>query len=225
MKYNLFLIDLDDTLLDFKESERRSFSLSLKSLGIDSGIDELFKHYQIENTKLWKLFEQAQTTKEHLKIERFRKIFAAKNIEVDPALASQRYLDTLPETVVLIDGAVELCQRLSALGEIGIATNGIHAVQIKRINNSELAPYVSFVSVSEECGFAKPDVRFFDYSVKKARQFSKEKTLMIGDRLEADILGANNFGIDSCWFNPNLATPTIDTKPTFEVRELLQILG
>lgn len=223
MKYDLFLFDLDDTLLDFSASEKLSFFLSLQSLGIKENQQDLFKQYQIVNAGLWKLFEESKTTKEHLKVERFRQIFKANGIEVDPEIASTRYLDTLPETVVLIDHAVEICQWLSERGEIGIITNGIHSVQTKRIANSQIAPYISFVSVSEECGHAKPDVKFFEYSVKSARQFSKAKTIIVGDRLEADIQGAHNFGIDGCWFNPHMKEISAAHKPTYVIKHLAEI--
>lgn len=227
MAYDLFLFDLDDTLLDFQESERLSFYSAMQSFGLSTELDALYEHYQIENRALWKLFEQAQTSKEHLKVERFRKILSSKKIDIDPELASNRYLETLPETVVLIDYAVEICKWLSGHGEIGIVTNGIHTVQTKRIANSKIAPYISFVSVSEECGFAKPDVRFFEYSAKMASRFSKASAIVIGDRLETDILGAHNFGLDSCWFNPKQSARPADLlehfAPKFEVKHLSEI--
>lgn len=223
MKYDLFLFDLDDTLLDFKESERLSFYSSLQGLGVKTGLDELFKQYQVVNAGLWKMFEHGETTKEHLKVERFRHIFAANQIDVDPNLASTRYLETLPETVVLIDYAVEICAWLSQRGELGIITNGIHYVQTLRIKNSKLAPYISFVSVSEECGFAKPDVRFFEYSAKMAKRFSKASTLVVGDRFDADIQGAQNFGVDSCWFNPEGKMAPSEKTSTYEVKHLKEL--
>lgn len=222
MKYNLFLFDLDDTLLDFKASERLSFFLSLKTLGIEAD-ETFFKEYQEGNQTLWKLFEENKVTKEFLKVERFRKVFQKHGIEVDPALASSRYLDALPETVVLMDYAVEICEWLKGHGELGIITNGIQSVQHKRITNSKIAPYIDFLSVSDECGHAKPDVRFFDYTVKKAKEFKKHSTLIVGDRLDADIKGAHNFGIDSCWFNPGKLTNENDFHPSFEVMHLSEI--
>lgn len=220
MKYNLFLFDLDDTLLDFKASEKLSFYMALESLGIQSSIDALFATYQVENAALWKLFEEAKTSKDHLKVERFRKTFQAHRIDLDPALASSRYLETLPQTVVLIDHAVELCEWITKYGEIGIITNGIQSVQSQRIQNSKIAPYISFVSVSDECGYAKPDVRFFDHTVRKAKAFAKHSTIIIGDREDADIQGAHNFGIDSCWFNPHSKTRSNHLSPTYEVKHL-----
>lgn len=223
MKYDLFLIDLDDTLLNFRESEKLSFSLALESLGLQENLTSLYEQYQIENRALWTLFEQAKTTKDHLKVERFRRIFQKNAITIDPELASDRYLEALPGTVVLMDYAVEICEWLRGHGEIGILTNGIHATQTLRIQNSKLAPYLSFVSVSEECGYAKPDVRFFEYSIKMAKKFSKSSSIMIGDRLETDILGAHKFGVDSCWFNPQGEKSGSEVKPTYEIKHLSQL--
>ena len=223
MKYDLFLFDLDDTLLDFKASEKLSFELCLYELGIKTNIEKIFADYQVINKALWKAIEEGKTTQEHLKVERFRKVFESHQIELDPKVASLRYLDTLPETVVLIDHAVETCEWLIQHGEIGIITNGIEYVQSKRINKSKIAPYISFVSVSEACGHAKPDPRFFDYSTKMAKRFSKDKTVIVGDRIEADIQGALNFGIDSCWFNPHKLSRPEHLVPSYEIAHLSEI--
>lgn len=223
MKYNLFLFDLDDTLLDFKESERLSFFIALQSLGIKEKLESAFKDYQVINSGLWKDFENGLVTKDFLKTERFRKTFALHNINLDPTLASNRYLEALPETVVLIDHAVEICEWLSQFGELGIITNGIEHVQNKRIQNSKLAGHFSFVSVSESCGFAKPDPRFFAHTVKMAKNFTKTSTVIIGDRLEADIKGATGFGISGCWFNPQKLGHHPEIKPTYEIHHLSEL--
>lgn len=221
--FDLFLFDLDDTLLDFKASEQLSFERAMKGLGLQEFSGELFPQYQLENRALWAEFELGKVSKEHLKVERFRRIFSTKGIGADPALASQRYLDALPETVVLVENAESLCRWLAARGEIGIVTNGIEAVQIQRIQNSPLAPFISFVSVSEACGFAKPDIRFFEHSMKMAKSFSRESAIVIGDRLEIDVLGAQNFGVASCWFNPSGLPNSSSIAPDFEIKGLLEL--
>ncbi len=223
MKYNLFLFDLDDTLLDFKKSEHRAFSLSLQSFGITSPLDDIFKVYQKENQQLWRLFEASKISQDFLKVERFRKTFELLKIDINPEIASHRYLETLPETVVMIDYAFEICQWLSQHGELGIITNGIRSVQYQRIQNSPIAPYLSFISVSEDCGFAKPDVRFFEFSVKMAKKFSKDTTLIVGDRIDADILGGQRFGIDGCWFNPDGLPMSLEKPPSYEIKHLSEI--
>jgi 2-haloacid dehalogenase len=220
MKHRLFLFDLDDTLLDFRASERLSFARTLQALGTTDGLDALFAHYQAINTALWRSFEQGTVSKEFLKVERFRKIFAAHGLDLDPQAASSLYLDALADTVVLVDGAVQLCETLCAIGEVGIITNGVDTIQNRRIAASGLHEHISFVATSEACGFAKPDSRFFDYTVKLARAFRRHETIIVGDRLDADILGANRFGIDSCWFNPVGLANASQAVPTVEVAAL-----
>lgn len=225
MKYRQFLFDLDDTLLDFKASEALSFERTLATLGLAGEAAAIFPHYQRENSALWADFERGLVAKDWLKVERFRRAFAHHGIDADPGAASTRYLDCLPETVVLIDGAQRLCERIAAIGEIGIITNGIEAVQATRIANSGLGQYLSFVATSETCGHAKPDVRFFEYSAGKFRSFARAQAIIVGDRLDADIAGAGRFGIDSCWFNPLKAAREGDIVPTYEVAHLDEIEG
>jgi 2-haloacid dehalogenase len=224
MKHRLFLLDLDDTLLDFKASERETFAHVLQSLGFDQPLDAVFRDYQAINLDLWRRFEQGAVSKEFLKVERFRATFSLHAPGLDAQAASEHYLDTLAKTVVLIDGALELCAALAAVGEVGVITNGVERIQSRRIQASGLAPYIRFVATSESCGHAKPDPRFFDYSVARASAFDRERTVIIGDRLDADILGGNRFGIDSCWFNPHGLPNESDARPTCEVTRLDEVI-
>jgi 2-haloacid dehalogenase len=220
MKHSLFLFDLDDTLLDFRASEKLSFERVLRELGYSDSVDGLFQQYQGINIELWRAFEAGTVSKEFLKVERFRKTFAANGLEIDPQQASYRYLESLSETVVLIDGARRLCETLAAAGEVGIITNGVAHIQDRRIASSGLGDYISFTATSEACGYAKPDSRFFDYATKMARSFNKDETIIVGDRLDADILGANRFGIESCWYNPDRLANDTEALPTFEAAHL-----
>jgi 2-haloacid dehalogenase len=224
MKHTLFLFDLDDTLLDFKASEKLSFVRTLEALGVHEGIDTLFPQYQAINIALWREFETGTVSKDFLKVERFRKTFAQNGLDLDPAAASHLYLESLSETVVLIDGAKQVCETLCAIGEVGIITNGVEHIQTRRIASSGLKDHISFVSTSEACGYAKPDSRFFDYAAKMARAFAPIETVIVGDRLDADILGANRFGIDSCWFNPDKLQNATEAVPTCEVDSLHAIV-
>lgn len=225
MKHRLFLFDLDDTLLDFKASEKLSFTRTMQELGLSDGLEPLFAQYQTINVALWKSFERGEVSKDFLKVERFRSTFQAHGLDLDPELASRVYLESLPDTVVLIDGATELCETLAAVGEVGIITNGVEHIQNRRIASSGLSQYISFVSTSEACGYAKPDVRFFEYAAKMARAASKDDSIIVGDRLDADILGANRYGIASCWFNPGRLANDSDAVPTYEVASLRDVVS
>lgn len=223
MKYNLFLFDLDDTLLDFQASEKLCFKETFLHFGILNHLEDIHKTYGVENALLWKQIEKGEIDKDFLKVERFKRTLNEHQIAISPHAVADYYLEQLPKNVVLIDGAVEICRHLKQFGQLGIITNGIEFVQRERIKNSALSSLFNFISVSEECGFAKPDIRFFEFACKKAQSFSKEKTLIIGDRIEADILGASRFGIDSCWYNPEGLDNTISVKPTFTISSLMEL--
>jgi 2-haloacid dehalogenase len=224
MKHRLFLFDLDDTLLDFKASEQLSFDRTMCELGMQTIPMALFASYQAINSALWRSLEAGAVSKDFLKVERFRQTFAANGLDLDPDAAAGLYLESLSNTVVLIDGAQLLCETLAGIGEVGIITNGVEHIQHRRILSSGLHAHVSFIATSEACGHAKPDSRFFDYTVKMARSFSANQTIIIGDRLETDILGANRFGIESCWFNPGGLANDTPALPTCEVARLQDVI-
>lgn len=222
MKYDLFLFDADDTLFDFKSCERHAFAETLKVHNIDYEIDLIYETYRSESTILWGEVEQGKISKDFLKSERFRRTFAKHGLEFSANEVGDTYLDLLPQTCVLVDHAFEICQYLSEKGQIGIVTNGFEMVQTRRLAASALTPYIKFMVVSEQCGFIKPDVRFFDYTARQVKTFKKETTLVIGDRMETDIAGAHAFGLDSCWYNPTkMQSSTI--IPTYEISHLSEL--
>ena len=93
MKYRLFLLDLDDTLLDFQASEREAFARLLRHLGHDGPLEAMYRDYQAINQSLWRQFEQGAVAKEVLKVERFRATFAMHAPGLDAVAASEHYLD------------------------------------------------------------------------------------------------------------------------------------
>lgn len=129
------------------------------------------------------------------------------------------YLNSLPKNFFLIDGAYDLCRQLSESFELVIVTNGIESVQKERLARSGLEGFISFMIVSEECGYHKPDRRIFDHTLQRANALA-HKTLMIGDRVETDVLGAHNAEIDSCWYNPHKLTSSVGCLPTYEIHQL-----
>jgi len=224
MKHRLFLFDLDDTLLDYQASEFSSFKHAMEKIGFQDDSSAIFSQYQAINFALWRSFEAGAISGDFLKVERFRQTFLKYKLELDHELASALYLESFSDTPVLMDGAKQVCEALSVIGEVGIITNGVDIVQNRRIAASGLLDHISFVSTSEACGFAKPDVRFLEHTAQMARPFAKNEAILIGDRLEADILGANRYGIESCWFNPNLLVNASDATPTYEIASLHDII-
>jgi 2-haloacid dehalogenase len=224
MKYSAIYFDADDTLLDFKKSEEICFEYVLRKHNIDGDFLHYRRNYKKINDLLWTQEALGLITKDFLKVERFRKFLEEHSLTGNPDKICEDYLEALPNNVCLIEGTLDLLNALLGKIPMAIVTNGIGHVQHKRLNNANLTHYFKQVVVSEECGFSKPDQRIFELTMKKMELEKGNRVLMVGDKLETDILGANKFGIDSCWFNPEKLENKTEIKPTFEIHSLNEIL-
>lgn len=103
-------------------------------------------------------------------------------------------------------------------------TNGISDVQHARIKGSPLSEVFEAVIVSEETGYQKPETGIFDYAFAKLNLSDERKVLIVGDSLTSDIRGGNNYGIDTCWFNPLGKPGDPEIVPTYEIRSLDELV-
>lgn len=213
MKYSVLLFDLDHTLLDF-EFDMKSAFLSLCQKQNINADDALYNSYSQINHAWWLKFEKGLCTKDELFIGRFSDLISKHKINADPKVLSKAIFPELSCQAKLFNGAYELIERLSKSHSIYFATNGNAESQKKRLKLCGLDKFSSGIFVSEDAGAAKPDKRYFDFVFSKINK-NKNESIIIGDSLSSDIEGANNFGIDSIWFNPQKLENHSPIQPTF----------
>lgn len=221
MKYELVLFDADGTLFDFDTAEMQAFEKTLKQFGITENLKQLHREYEIINMAIWRDFEQKKIISKDLRVERFRRFFDRENLQLDPKVISPIYLKYLSEGTHLLPGAEEIVSFLFGKCELALATNGIADVQNPRFAGSDLAKYFQHIFISEEIGHPKPDPKFFEHIFKKLTH--KESAIIVGDNLTSDIKGGNDFGIDTCWFNPNKRHNKSGIVPIFEISDLREL--
>ena len=119
-------------------------------------------------------------------------------------------------------GTFKLLSMLSVEFEY-IITNGDKRVQQGRFFPSPLAKYFDAVYISEEVGFEKPDVRYFEAVMADIPDFDPAKTLVVGDSLTSDIRGGINAGLDTCWYNPKGKALPEGVPVTFVISDLAQL--
>ena len=227
MTYKFLLFDLDHTLLDFDAAEDVALTQLLKE---EKVVDiQAYKDYYVPmNKALWKYLEQKKITKQELVNTRFSRLFAHFGIEKDGVYLAERYQFYLAQQGQVYSGAMELLDNLIDRGyELYAATNGITNIQTGRIAHSGLAPYFNQVFISEQLNTQKPDALFYEKIGQQIAGFSKEKALMIGDSLTADIQGGNNADIDTIWYNSHHLENKTKAQPTYEVdsyQALLELL-
>lgn len=224
--YKYLLFDFDNTLVDFDSSSYQALYDVADRLQVEAD-EDFFQTFREINHEMWSLFEKRILTAHDIKKNRFKKLAEHYSKNVDASLLNRLFLRKLVEYTELIPGTKDLLDALRESYNLVIITNGFREVQRPRIEKVGLTSYFSHIFVSDEIHVAKPDKAFFQYVHQHLKNCSKEELLVIGDNLNSDILGAQNFGIDSCYYNTNQKNND-KIIPTYEINnlsELITILG
>ena len=88
---------------------------------------------------------------------------------------------------------------------LAVASNGPYEQQVNRLEKVGLLSYVDHMFVSGKIGHAKPSRAFFDACIEKMGDLKPEEVMMIGDSISADITGAKDYGMQTCWYNHKVA--------------------
>ena len=222
MRYTTLLMDADNTLLDFTRSEHDAIAQTLAHFGLPND-DATIAIYSEVNDAHWKMLERGEIEKKVLMWKRFEAFCARTGLEADPHALAADYLQTLSTKSYMIEGALEVCAALSKKCRMYIITNGDKRVQQGRFFPSPLAKYFDAVYISEEVGFEKPDVRYFEAVMADISDFDPARTLVVGDSLTSDIRGGINAGLDTCWYNPKGKALPEGVPVTFVISDLAQL--
>jgi 2-haloacid dehalogenase len=222
-KYSIFLFDADGTLFNYDAAEANALKIMFNYCGFDYSENVRLKYRKI-NSQVWKSYEEGEITKAELQTLRFTRLFNEVGVYYDVKYFNERYLNELGKGSFLIDGALEICKEIVSYSKkIYIVTNGILATQKARIEHSVIKKYISNFFVSEFIGYQKPHILYFEYVFSHISRIDKNKIIIIGDSLSADIAGGNNAGIDSCWFNKSGDINNTDIIPTYEINSLSEL--
>ena len=219
---NTVLLDLDDTIFDFKACEKQALSAALKECGLlFSSID--ISDYSKINDLMWKLLEKGEIKREELRTRRFEVFLKRYDVHPEASTFADVYMEKLAETDVLIDGARELLAYLSKNYRLYAVTNGYVQTQSGRIERADIGKYFNDIFISQIVGAPKPQKAFFDYCAAHIPGFSLDNTVLIGDSPTSDISGGNEYGIFTIRYNPARLPNPHDILPQREVFALSEL--
>jgi putative hydrolase of the HAD superfamily len=224
--YQHVFFDLDRTLWDFEINSHETLmelidKYKLAEKGINSSNTFIEEYYKI-NDLLWEEYRQGIINQDILRFERFNRAllkYEITDVELIKNIGND-YVYLSPLKTNLVPHTFEILDYLKSKYDLHIITNGFEEVQHIKLSNSGIASYFSEIITSERAGYKKPDKRIFDYSLS-ATNSSREKSIMIGDCINADILGAKNAGIRQIYFNPNQNSHQEDI--THEINSLIEL--
>ena len=225
-KYDIFLVDADNTLLDFHKSAMLAIRDTFEMFGVDCKKEYLDK-YESFNEKLWQRLEKKELTREALMNNRFSWFFEEIGLtELDGNEFNEKYIQTLSNRPTYFDGAEKFLKALRENGRVYIVTNGTESIQKRRFDILNLWDKVDGVFISQAVGADKPDIKFTERVIAQIKDFNSARAIWIGDSLSADIKGANLANIHSIWYNPQkISLKENDPKPTYIVDGFEKILS
>lgn len=221
--YDTLLLDADDTLLDFRKTEKAALENTFEEYGLKL-TEEIRTIYSTINRELWSAFERGEITKETVTSTRFKRVFDTVGYHVDGRAFHLDYQRALGRGYYLVDGAKELCEKLAGQYRLYCVTNGVAATQYSRLSGSGLDHYFDSIFVSEEIGHQKPSRDYFSAVFNSIGRFEPARALIVGDSLTSDIQGGKNTGIDTCWYNPSGKTAEPALTADYEIRHLDELL-
>lgn len=218
--------DLDHTLWDFEKNSALAFQKIFEAQRIDVEIDEFLKVYKPINFKYWELYRNNSVSKEALRYGRLKESFDSLKFETTDTtinLLADEYIKYLPANNHLLQDTVEVLDYLHEKYQLHIITNGFEEVQHTKMKNAGILHYFKSVTTSEEAGVKKPHPAIFEKAISKSRA-NPTQSVMIGDNLEADVVGAQRFGLHTIYLdveNQNLDTEFLRIQ---KLKELLNYL-
>jgi len=225
-KYRDIFFDLDRTLWDFDANSRNALEhiYAEESLGDTEipGFELFYARYTEINDQLWGQYRLGHLSKDELRYRRFDLALRSFGM-VDLQLAnriSDAYVELSPRLTTLTDGALDILDYLSGKYKLHIITNGFPEVQHLKLKNSGLKPKFDRILISEEVGASKPNPEIFRQALVQARA-SAGKSVMIGDDLHADVMGAQRSGIDGVFYNPENTKHS--ESPAYEILHLQEL--
>ena len=227
MKYKHLFFDLDHTLWDFDANAKIALTemysfFNLASLQV-APFESFYQHYLHHNQILWDRYHNGFITSEELKWKRMWRTLLEFKIG-DEKLAkeiSENFLEILPIQKGVFPHTFEILDYLTEKNyQLHLITNGFERVQWSKLNNSGLNKYFDHVITSEASNSLKPKKEIFDFALRKTGALVSN-SIMLGDNLDADILGAINFGMDSVFVN-HLKVAT-ELQPTFIITHLKEL--
>ena len=232
MKYKDLFIDFDDTLYDTHGNAVIALRETFEAFDLGRYFPDpqvFYDAYWMANIDLWTRYSKGEITRDYLIVERFRRpLNIGSGLDVTEKLClemSDRFLDYCSTKSGVVAGAHELMDYLRQQGyRMHMCSNGFHEVQYKKLAACGLKDYFDTIILSEDAGFNKPSPQYFDYAFRQSGA-SWETTLMIGDNLQTDILGALASGIDALLFNRwEVDVNDAPQSPTFVVSSLYDIM-
>jgi len=220
MRFDVILMDIDNTLLDFHAGTKEALIGLLAGFGLELTAERETRFHEINN-RLWTAYEHGEIPKSAIFERRFAEFLGELGIETDPLEANEQFAKGLRESAVLMPGCMDLLNALQGRCRLFAVTNGVVTTQTPRLKKAGFEPYFEQIFISEAMGCKKPEKAFFDKCFDAIGPVDKARCIILGDSLTSDMQGGRNAGITTCY----LGTDKNDPRCDFVIGDLMEFLN
>ena len=197
------LLDMDDTLCD---------SEGLTAIRLEAVQQSLSD--SVEPTLLKNVMQEALSWDSVGVPGKYQNRIArmAEQLELDEEATNRMravYNTVLMDKLRLYDGVEDMLVWLRDRVSLGLITNGPSELQRGKIDLLGIEPYFRSIAVGGEVGAYKPDPKIFDHCLNELG-VSADEALYVGDRTEADVVGARDMGIIAIRIHKSYPFPMAD---------------
>lgn len=108
-------------------------------------------------------------------------------------------------------GTGALLASLAQAVRLALAGNARTAIR-ETLAGYGLLQYFQYTEVSDDIGFEKPDLRFFEHILQRCGATGPE-AIMVGDRLDYDVIPAKKLGMRTVWFRTGPQSRLVPRTP------------
>ena len=178
------LWDLDNTLIDFDIAERNAIRSLFEKYNLGPCTDSMLKEYDKINKAYWKKFEKKEIDKKLGLVQRYIDFFKLYNLDTSIAREfNDAYQIALGDTIIYLDDSYNIIKSLKGKVKQYLVSNGTTAAQRNKLKKSKFDALFDDVFLSDEIGFEKPSVEFFDFVFNKIGLVDKSEVIIVGDSI------------------------------------------
>lgn len=227
-KYKSILFDLDGTLTYYNPTNYYAVKKVHEELGLDFN-DDIYDEFLKKEIIYWQNTEGKDTTDDlqglnridYIRAKLYMVLFPELKISLDDAIKLMNiYIDNLGIVNQKVEYSEEILKYLYDKYKLYIVSNGPGSAQRRKLERTGLIDYFEGIVTTDDALCEKPRKEFFQFLFDRY-DVSPKETILIGDSITSDILGAKNAGLESIWFN-NRKEKENNTSiiPEYEINKL-----
>ena len=224
--YDAVLFDVDDTLLDFRASEEAACRHVFDSrTDLSATPFALFAAaFLSAHNTTWDLYMAGTVGRADVFRATFEQLATTGYLDgMDPAVAALTCQDWFVLHSVPEPEALRVLALLHTRYMTGVVSNyELADIQRKRLASSGLAELLDVVVISGDSGVEKPDPAIFEEALRRLG-LRPSQCLFVGNSLFSDAAGAQNAGMDFCWYRRHQPDSSALTTPAYVINSLSEL--